>query len=142
MLDGTAQYKIFTLDGGGGTSDFAQGKPYFWGTRAITPNDPIPGLFKYLKETQPDAKTVRPGRLGPRRAEQRHHPRRTSSSKINAAGYSHNGLYEFVPVGDQDFSQVFPKIKANEPDILLVSIYGQDPGSFVNQSSTAGLKAI
>ena len=46
MLDGTAQYKIFTLDGGGGTSIFAQGKPYFWGTRAITPNDPLPGLFK------------------------------------------------------------------------------------------------
>ena len=23
-----------------------QGKPYFWGTRAITPNDPLPGLFK------------------------------------------------------------------------------------------------
>ena len=40
MLDGTAQNKIFTLDGGGGTSNFAQGKPYFWGTRAITPNDP------------------------------------------------------------------------------------------------------
>src|SRR4051794_18751550 len=30
MLDGTAQYKIFTLDGGGGTSIFGQGKPYFW----------------------------------------------------------------------------------------------------------------
>ena len=43
MLDGTAQYKIFTLDGGGGTSIFGQGKPYFWGTRAITPNDPLPG---------------------------------------------------------------------------------------------------
>src|SRR5436305_4510633 len=50
MLDGTAQYKIFTLDGGGGTSTFAQGKPYFWGTRAITPNDPMPGLFKWLHE--------------------------------------------------------------------------------------------
>ena len=39
MLDGTAQFKMFTLDGGGGTSVFGQGKPYFWGTRAITPND-------------------------------------------------------------------------------------------------------
>src|SRR3954454_24928128 len=58
MLDGTAQYKMFTLDGGGGTSQFAQGKPYFWGTRAITPNDPLPGLFKYTKTTYPDAKTV------------------------------------------------------------------------------------
>ena len=46
-----------------------------------------------------------------------------------------------MPVGGQDFSQVLPKIKANEPDILLVSIYGQDPGSFANQAATAGLTA-
>ena len=62
--------------------------------------------------------------------------------KISDGGYTHNGLYELVPVGGQDFSQVLPKIKANEPDILLVSNYGQDPGSFANQASTAGLKAI
>ena len=66
------------------------------------------------------------------------HPRRRSPT----AGYEFNGLYELVPVGGQDFSQVLPKIKANEPDILLVSNYGQDPGSFANQASTAGLKAI
>ena len=47
-----------------------------------------------------------------------------------------------MPVGGQDFSQVLPKVKANEPDILLVSIYGQDPGSFADQASTAGLTAI
>jgi hypothetical protein len=58
MLDGTAQYKMFTLDGGGGTSVFGQGKPYFWGTRAIRPNDPLPGLFKWTKETYPEAKNV------------------------------------------------------------------------------------
>jgi branched-chain amino acid transport system substrate-binding protein len=47
-----------------------------------------------------------------------------------------------VPIGGQDFSQVLPKVKANEPDILLLVIYGQDPGSFSNQAQTAGLKAI
>ncbi len=62
--------------------------------------------------------------------------------KITAGGYTHNGLYELVPIGNQDFSQVLPKIKANEPDILLVVNYGQDPGSFANQASTAGLKAV
>ena len=62
--------------------------------------------------------------------------------KIADGGYTHNGLYELVTVGNQDFSQVLPKIKANEPDILLVSNYGQDPGSFANQASTADLKAV
>ena len=63
-------------------------------------------------------------------------------AKIEDGGYEFNGLYELVPVGGQDFSQVLPKVKANEPDILLVSIYGQDPGSFANQAATAGLKAV
>src|SRR5262245_19546135 len=58
MLSSTGENKVFTLDGGGGTSTFAQGKPYFWGTRAITPNDPMPGLFKWTKEAFPDAKTI------------------------------------------------------------------------------------
>src|SRR4029453_10509522 len=63
-------------------------------------------------------------------------------NKIDDAGYEFNGLYELVPVGGQDFSQVLPKIKANEPDILLVGNYGQDPGSFANQAATAGLETI
>jgi branched-chain amino acid transport system substrate-binding protein len=140
MLDGTAQYKIFTLDGGGGTSTFAQGKPYFWGTRAITPNDPLPGLFQYTKEAVPDAKTV--GMtiwdLG---EPNNSNVKADILKKITAGGYTHNGLWEFVPVGGQDFSQVIPKIKANEPDILLTVLYGQDIGSFNNQAATAGLKS-
>jgi branched-chain amino acid transport system substrate-binding protein len=140
MLSSTAENKVFTLDGGGGTSNFAQGKPYFWGTRAITPNDPMPGLFKWTKETYPDAKTI--GFLGWDIGEPNNSLIKTDIlAKVAAGGYQHNGLYELVPVGGQDFSQVLPKIKANEPDILLVSIYGQDPGSFANQAATAGLKA-
>ncbi len=141
MLGGTAQYKIFTLDGGGGTSIFGQGQPYFWGTRAITPNDPLPGLFMYLQETAPDAHTV--GLMGWDIGEPANGIiREDILKKISDAGYEFNGLYELVPVGGQDFSQVLPKIKDNEPDILLVSVYGQDPGSFHDQAATAGLTAI
>jgi branched-chain amino acid transport system substrate-binding protein len=140
MLDGTAQYKIFTFDGGGGTGIIAQGKPYFWGTRAITPNDTLLGLFKYTKDALPNAKTV--GLVGWDIGE----PNNTITKndilkKIADSGYTHNGLYEYVPVGGQDFSQVLPKIQANEPDILLLGLYGQDVGSFTNQAATAGLKA-
>ena len=141
MLAGTAQYKIFSLDGGGGTSIFGQGQPYFWGTRAITPNDPMPGLFQYLKATYPGKKTV--GYVGWDIGEPANGViRKDILAKIAAAGLEFNGLYELVPVGGQDFSQVLPKIKSNEPDFLLVSNYGQDPGSFANQAATAGLKAI
>jgi branched-chain amino acid transport system substrate-binding protein len=141
MLSATAESKMFTLDGGGGTSIFGQGQPYFWGTRAITPNDPMPGLFEWFKETYPDLTTV--GLVGWDIGEPNNTTiREDILAKIEASGLEFNGLYELVPVGGQDFSQVLPKIKANEPDLLLVSNYGQDPGSFANQAATAGLTAI
>ena len=141
MLAATAENKMFTLDGGGGTSIFGQGQPYFWGTRAITPNDPMPGLFQWFKETYPDKKTV--GLVGWDIGEPNNGIiREDILAKIAASGLEFNDLYELVPVGGQDFSQVLPKIKANEPDLLMVSIYGQDPGSFADQAATAGLTAV
>lgn len=141
MLSATAESKMFTLDGGGGTSIFGQGQPYFWGTRAITPNDPMPGLFQWFKETYPDKKTV--GLVGWDIGEPNNGIiKEDVLKKIADAGLEFNDLYELVPVGGQDFSQVLPKIKANEPDLLLVSNYGQDPGSFANQAATAGLSAV
>lgn len=140
MLEDTAKGKVFTLDGGGGTSIFGQKQPYFWGTRGITPNDPMPGLFKWWAEANPGKKKV--GLVGWDIGEPNNGIIKTDIlAKITAGGMEHNGLYELVPVGGQDFSAVLPKIKANEPDLLLVSVYGQDPGSFANQAATAGLKA-
>lgn len=140
MLEDTAKNKIFTLDGGGGTSIFGQKIPYFWGTRGITPNDPLPGLFKWWLEANPGKTKV--GLVGWDIGEPNNGIIKADIlAKFTAAGMTHNGLYELVPVGGQDFSAVFPKIKANEPDLLIVSVYGQDPGSFANQAATAGLKA-
>ena len=42
----------------------ARAQPYFWGTRAITPNDPLPGLFKWTKETLPGRQDGRARRAG------------------------------------------------------------------------------
>lgn len=140
MLPGIEKDKIFSLDGGGGTGIFAQGKPYFWGTRAITPNDTFAGLFQYIKATYPDAKTV--GLAGWDIGEPGNSITKDAVIKqIGQAGFTFNNLYELVPIGNLDYSALFPKIKANQPDILLTGLYGQDPGAFVNQSITAGLKA-
>ena len=58
MFPGVAQYKMLTLDGGGGTSDFGQRKPFFWGMRAIEPDDDFIGALKYWKATDPKVKRV------------------------------------------------------------------------------------
>jgi branched-chain amino acid transport system substrate-binding protein len=140
MLPGTAEYEVFTLDGGGGTSEFGKAQPFFWGTRAVTPNDPLPGLFEYTKSANPEATTV--GLVGWDVGEPSNGIiKEDVLAKIAAAGYEHNGLYELTPVGSQDYSQVLPKITANEPDILLAGLYGQDIGSFINQAQTAGIEA-
>jgi branched-chain amino acid transport system substrate-binding protein len=141
MLEDTAKNKIFTLDGGGGTSTFGQGIPYFWGTRAITPNDTLPGLFEWFKKTYPDKKTV--GLTGWDVGEPNNTTVKTDIlQKIKDAGLEFNGLYELTQVGSQDYAAVLPKVKANEPDLLLLGLYGQDPGSFANQAATAGLKSV
>jgi branched-chain amino acid transport system substrate-binding protein len=140
MLPAIERYKVFSLDGGGGTSNFAQGKPYFWGTRAITPNDTFAGIFKYLKQTMPNAKTI--GFAGWDIGEPGNSLIKQDVLKqIQEDGYQFNGLYELVPIGNLDYSVLYPKIKSNEPDVLFLGLYGQDPGAFVNQSITAGLKA-
>ena len=119
MLAGTAENKMFTLDGGGGTSIFGQGQPYFWGTRAITPNDPMPGLFEWLQGDLPGQEDASASWAGTSASPTTAIIKEDILKKIADAGYEFNGLYELVPVGGQDFSQVLPKIKANEPDILL-----------------------
>jgi branched-chain amino acid transport system substrate-binding protein len=140
MLEGTAQYEVFTMDGGGGTSIFAQNQPFFWGTRAITPNDTLPGLFEWVKATYPDAQSV--GLVGWDIGEPGNSIiKEDMIAQIEAAGLQFNDLYELVPIGNLDYSAVFPKITANEPDILLMGLYGQDPGAFINQSKTVGLEA-
>lgn len=140
MLAGTAQYKVFTLDGGGGTSIFGQGQPYFWGTRAITPNDALPGLFEYVTESIPEAKTV--GLVGWDVGEPSNSQiREEILATIEDAGLEFNGLYELTQVGSQDYSQVLPKITSNEPDVLLAGLYGQDIGSFMNQAQVAGIES-
>jgi branched-chain amino acid transport system substrate-binding protein len=140
MFAGTKQFKMFTLDGGGGTSIFGQGIPYFWGTRAITPNDALPGLFMYTKTKLPDAKTV--GLTGWDIGEPSNSIiKKDVLQKIKDAGYEYNNLYELFPPNTTDFAATLTKIKANEPDILLGGMYGQDPGFFLDQAQTAGLKS-
>jgi branched-chain amino acid transport system substrate-binding protein len=137
MLPQTAESKMFTLDGGGGTSIFGQGQPYFYGTRAITPNDALPGALKYLKETMPEAKTL--GYIMWDLGEPINTQiREDLLAKAEKEGFEFNGLYEVYPVGASDYSTLIPKIKANLPDVLIAYGSGQDPGHFSSQWYTSG----
>jgi branched-chain amino acid transport system substrate-binding protein len=52
-----------------------------------------------------------------------------------------NELFELAAPNTTDFANVLTKIQANEPDILIVGSFGQDPGFFLDQAQTANLDA-
>lgn len=136
MTPGTTQFKMFTFDGGGGTSTFGKGKPYFWGTRAVTPNDCYPGIVKFLKEEMPDVKNVASlsWDLGP-------------LNQINVDDLKKNldagglslGRQEFVAIGATDYSAQIQKLKAAKPDVIMLGIFGNDIGVFMKQYVTSGI---
>lgn len=136
MTPGTTQFKMFTFDGGGGTSTFGQGKPFFWGTRAITPNDTWPGAIKFIKDEFENVKKVSSVNwdLGP-------------LNQINiddlkrrlTEGGLEMGLYEVAAVGATDYSAQIQKIKSDEPDVVFLGIFGNDIGVFMKQYVTSGI---
>ncbi len=136
MLPGTEQFKMFTFDGGGGTSTFGQNKPYFWGTRAITPNDTWPGTIKFIKEEFTDVKKVSSVAwdLGPdNQINQDDLKRRLTDGGLEM------GLYELAAIGATDYSSQIQKIKSDKPDVLFLSIFGDDIGVFMKQYVTSGI---
>jgi branched-chain amino acid transport system substrate-binding protein len=136
MLPGQAQYKIFTLDGGGGTSTFGQGKPYFWGTRAITPNDTWPGTIRWVKSKFPNTKKISSvdWDLGPLNAINQNDLRKHLTD-----GGIQMGIYETVKVGATDYSAALQKIKSDKPDVIFLGIFGNDIGYFMKQYVTSGI---
>jgi ABC-type branched-subunit amino acid transport system substrate-binding protein len=139
MLPGIEQYKMLTLDGGGGTGTAFQKKPYFYGTRAITPDDTFPGVYQYVTQKMPDKKKVLyviwdlgDAVLKP------------SEDKLKAELAKHNMEYlglETAPIGTNDFSTLLARLKQKNADILHLGLYGLDPGFFMKQFDTSGINA-
>jgi ABC-type branched-subunit amino acid transport system substrate-binding protein len=140
MLPLTQQYKCLTLDGGGANGGAGQSQDFFWGCRALPGLDVLPGLFRYLQEAYPDAKTI--GLTGwDLGAQLNADGKRLFTDALKGTKLQFNNLFELAAPNSTDFSNVLTKIKDNEPDILIVASYGQDPGFFLDQSQTANLNA-
>ena len=136
MLPGIKQYKIFSVDGSGGTSIFAQGKPYYWGALAITPDDAIPGIAKYVKAKMPNVKTVAivGWDLGDLSVKVGEHMRQLFESV-----HVKYVAQELVTIGETDFSSPLQKIKSANPDLVMAPIYAEDQGYFLKQYATSGI---
>src|SRR5260370_1444993 len=136
MFPGLAQYKMLALDGGGGTSDFGQSKPYFWGMRAIEPDDDFTGALKYWKATDPKIKRVSLVYIDQGPANE------IVIGNFNKA-LADTGLQlassEVTTIGATDYSATIARLKsANHEPAFLFNI-GVDPGYFMKQFVNAGL---
>jgi len=136
MLPGIAQYRILSLDGSGGTSDFAQGKPYYYGTIAITPDDAIPGAVKFVKAKFPHVKRVAfvgwdLGELSNKVFA--HIKQLTAPSGMQIVAN------ELTAIGEDDYSDTLQKVKLSNPDMVFIAIYAEDSGYFMKQYGTSGI---
>jgi branched-chain amino acid transport system substrate-binding protein len=136
-LPGVAQYKMFTLDGNGGTSLFAQGKPYFWGPIAITPNDALPGAARYIHEKMPQVKTI--STLGWDLGGPLLKAVMADNKKAFEGAGIQMGIFENVKIGLTDYSASIQKLKADKPDMISLPIFGNDVGYFLKQYATSGI---
>ena len=135
-LTGIKQQKIFSLDGSGGTSLFGQARKYFWGTIAITPNDAIPGVVKFMQHTWPNAKRLAfcgwdLGGL-------------SDMVESDAQKYFQGTLLQLSAnerskMGATDYSANIQKIKESNPDIVWAIVYAEDVGYFMKQYATSGI---
>ncbi len=130
------QYKILSLDGGGGTQEFAKGMPYFYGTRALPPNDTFVGTAQYIAEAMPEVTKVAII-IGDTGAEN------TADSVSKAeAELESNGIdlvdTEIVTYGGTDFTSAVSKIVASDAQLLISAQYGTDTGYLLKQLRAAG----
>jgi branched-chain amino acid transport system substrate-binding protein len=139
MLQDTATSKMLSLDGVGGAPIYAEKVPYFYGTRAAPPMDALPGALKYWAKAHPDKKNV--GLVGWDLGPFNDQVKAQISKMAVDAGLNFNGLWEMVPATTQDFSQSIAKIKANQPDLLIMGMANQAPAAFTVQAKAAGLTA-
>jgi ABC-type branched-subunit amino acid transport system substrate-binding protein len=132
-----AQYQILTIDAAAGTGTGpGVGYDLYWGARALTPFDGMPGIMAYVAATMPDAKTmaVIANDAGPANEfNQTYFKAQAESVGMELT------FVEFVPYGAQDFSAVITKIQAEMPDVIVLDLHFAEPGTFYRQALNAGL---
>lgn len=132
-----AQYKILLLDPGGGTGGITA--PFFWGTRTDAYFAAVPGLFKYIAETEgEDVEKIAfiGDTLGPETDK--------AQEKLLKAEAQKQG-WEFVafitnPVGETDYSNVISELEQSGADVAVFGEYGRDAGFALRQMQSQGLE--
>jgi branched-chain amino acid transport system substrate-binding protein len=143
ILPFAAQYKMFSPDPGGGAGPNPGpyiGKPYCYGFRAGYPTDCLDGIYKYMRQTFPQKKkwvSVQPV-IAP--------PYNDAVSAYEANLNSKYGVESLgtvlAPLGATNYSSTIAKIKSLNPDIVMWTSFGTDPGYQAKEMASQGVNAI
>jgi hypothetical protein len=138
------QFKMFCPDPGGGQGPVPgpwAGAPYCYGFRAAYPTDPLDGIVKYVTTKYPTKKNwvvVQPV-IAPA-----YNDAVTAYANKLFAQYSGLKVVGAVqaPLGATDYSATVQKIKALNPDVVLWTNFGTDPGYCAREMSSQGVTAL
>lgn len=135
------EYKILTIDPGGGTSTAFQGLPFAYGGRAITPDDSLAGAAQYVAETYPDATRwaitgydigeLTKGAIAVLEELAAEHGAEIVGQALTA-----------LPADGPDFGKAVDELRAMEPDVIFNWVWGSDPALFMKQFDLSGMDAL
>lgn len=132
-----SQYKILLLDPGGGTGGITA--PFFWGTRTDAYFAAVPGLFKYIAETEgEDIETISfvGDSLGPETDKAQEKLLKAEAQK---QGWKFGGFIT-NDVGETDFANVISELEQSDADVAVFGEYGRDAGFALRQMQAQGLE--
>lgn len=137
-LPGAEEYKILSIDGGGGATPAQIEKPYFYGWRNFPSTAPVYGQFAYIKATQPKIKKV--AMIAWNGGSELSGPEHETYTKASAKyGLTSVGYHE-VEVGETDFSNVIAELQQEQPEVILSHVYSPELGDLVKQLAAAGIE--
>lgn len=139
IAPGCKQYKLLSLDAGGGTGPAAKGLPYCYGFRAGWPQDPQPGMTKLLREMYPDKRrwAVVSWDAGATYLD----PLKADMQKIYGQYDVELATFQPAKIGDTNYDSVIQKVKEAKPDVIALLTGGTDCGYQAKAIQRAGIDA-
>jgi branched-chain amino acid transport system substrate-binding protein len=138
MFPAMAQYEILSIDPGGGTGGpTGEGKPYFWGTISVEPEDQYGGIMKYIQAKMPNVKRFAQAGydLGSARTTEIQQVLTKALATIGAELV----YFGTFGIGATDYTNVLSQLQASNADASFLFSGGNDIVNYLRQYNQAGL---
>jgi branched-chain amino acid transport system substrate-binding protein len=138
MIPSMAQYKILSIDPGGGTGGPpGEDKPYFWGTISVEPEDQYAGIMKYIQAKMPNVKRF--AQVGYDLGSARTNEIKSVLTKALATIGVELVYFGTFAIGTTNYTDVLSKLQASNADASFLFSGGEDIVNYLRQYDQVGL---